>query len=118
VPTRAPTHRPPVLNAPRHRAEPEPPRPSATQRGYGKEWARIAEAFRRQHPNCADPFRLHPVPMPGSHVDHIVSRSRGGSDDGTNLQTLCASCHSRKTATYDGGFGNGSADDPPNQRAR
>ncbi len=40
--------------------------------------------------------RLHPLPVPGSHMDHIVPRSRGGSDDWANLQTLCASCHSRR----------------------
>jgi 5-methylcytosine-specific restriction protein A len=112
MPTRAPKHRPSRLDAPRHRAEPEPPRPSATQRGYGREWARSAEAYRQQHPNCADPFGVHHVPMPGSHVDHIVPRSGGGRDGWANLQTLCASCHSRKTATYDGGFGNGRTDEP------
>jgi 5-methylcytosine-specific restriction protein A len=39
------------------------------------------------------------------HVDHVVPREQGGSDDWANLQALCASCHSRKTALEDGGFG-------------
>ncbi len=30
-------------------------------------------------------------------VDHIVLRSRGGTDDPSNLQTLCRTCHRRKT---------------------
>jgi phage terminase large subunit-like protein len=30
-------------------------------------------------------------------VDHIVERRDGGTDDESNLQTLCSSCHSRKT---------------------
>jgi len=35
--------------------------------------------------------------MNGSlEVDHIVSRGLGGSDDLSNLRTLCRSCHSRR----------------------
>jgi 5-methylcytosine-specific restriction endonuclease McrA len=30
-------------------------------------------------------------------VDHILPRSRGGSDKPDNLQTLCAECHKIKT---------------------
>lgn len=40
-----------------------------------------------------------------AHVDHIVPKVDGGTDDMENLQTLCRSCHSRKTALEDGGFG-------------
>jgi 5-methylcytosine-specific restriction enzyme A len=30
-------------------------------------------------------------------VDHIVERDQGGSDDPSNLQTLCVRCHGKKT---------------------
>jgi 5-methylcytosine-specific restriction endonuclease McrA len=30
-------------------------------------------------------------------LDHIIPRSKGGSDDPTNLQTLCPNCHRLKT---------------------
>ncbi|MCZ6609557.1 MAG: HNH endonuclease signature motif containing protein [Alphaproteobacteria bacterium] len=33
-------------------------------------------------------------------------RPDGGSDDPSNLQGMCRPCHSRKTATEDGGWGN------------
>jgi 5-methylcytosine-specific restriction endonuclease McrA len=32
-----------------------------------------------------------------AHVDHILPLEDGGSDDEGNLQTLCRSCHGRKT---------------------
>ncbi|NBW09689.1 MAG: HNH endonuclease [Caulobacteraceae bacterium] len=34
-----------------------------------------------------------------SQVDHIVPLSRGGTDARENLQPLCHSCHSKKTAS-------------------
>ncbi|MFA7456062.1 MAG: HNH endonuclease [Micavibrio sp.] len=39
-----------------------------------------------------------------SVVDHINGDAL--DNDRSNLQALCASCHARKTAREDGGFGN------------
>ena len=33
----------------------------------------------------------------GHHVDHITPLAEGGTHDPDNLQTLCTSCHGRKT---------------------
>lgn len=71
----------------------------ARARGYGSDWERIRAAHLRVQPDCVQCGGL------GSHVDHITPRRQGGGDDAGNLQTLCARCHSRKTATSDGGFG-------------
>jgi len=40
-----------------------------------------------------------------AEVDHILPLRQGGTNDANNLQALCKSCHSRKTATEDGAFG-------------
>ena len=40
-------------------------------------------------------------------VDHIISVNEGGSFwDKENHQPMCKSCHDKKTAKIDGGFGN------------
>jgi len=79
---------------------PERARASANERGYGAEWRRLRDAHLRAFPLCVE------CGMPGNHVDHITPRARGGTDDESNLQTLCATHHSQKTAAQDGGFGN------------
>ncbi len=40
----------------------------------------------------------------GNEADHVDGNDADHRDD--NLQTLCRSCHSEKTATENGGFGN------------
>lgn len=78
---------------------------SASRRGYGRRWERYTRWFKRQPGNviCRDCRRA-----PTQCVDHIVPVS--GPDDPRfwepgNHQGLCHSCHNRKTATIDGGFG-------------
>lgn len=42
--------------------------------------------------------------MAANEVDHVDGNDRDSSP--SNLQSLCTSCHSRKTARENGGFGN------------
>lgn len=76
-------------------------RPNATQRGYGTDWRALRPAILKRDPVCVE-CRL----KPSKHVDHITPRAAGGTDAPTNLQGLCHSCHSRKTAKGDGSWGN------------
>ncbi len=76
-------------------------RPSAHGRGYGRRWERLRLMVLARQPFCNACDRGEP----GVHVDHIYPKELGGSDDFGNLQALCAACHGRKTALYDGGFG-------------
>ena len=69
---------------------------SAHRRGYGAPWRRIRKAFLENNPYCLS------CGAAAEHVDHILSKSKGGTDDEHNLQPLCARCHGKKTATVDG----------------
>jgi 5-methylcytosine-specific restriction protein A len=80
-------------------------RPSAAQQGYGAAWRAKRAAYLRDHPICEDPDGLD-CQARATHVDHVTPRRRGGLDEPSNYQALCAPCHSRKTAREDGGFGN------------
>lgn len=77
-------------------------RPSAARRGYGPNWRKFRLIVLARRPVCECCQRAA-----ASHVDHIRPIADGGDIyDERNLQCLCHSCHSRKTATQDGGFGN------------
>ena len=97
--------------APRHK--PKAPsgvkrhdRRSPHARGYTKRWQRLRRLYMARQPLCEDPFDVHTGQVvPGEVVDHIVPLARGGGNKEGNLQTLCWSCHSRKTVMCDGGFG-------------
>jgi 5-methylcytosine-specific restriction protein A len=69
-------------------------RGSSAQRGYGARWQRLREIIlSRDNYICAECGRM------ATDVDHILPKSKGGTDDPDNLQSLCHEYHSRKTAT-------------------
>jgi 5-methylcytosine-specific restriction protein A len=94
-----------LCDAHRHRREVE--RGTSTARGYGYAWRKIRDAFLQKRPWCSDVFGFHEGALvPAVHVDHRIPKSRGGTDDESNLDGKCGRCHNHKTATSDGGFGN------------
>ena len=72
-------------------------RGSASKRGYGRRWQRTRAAQLQREPWCRE-CRREGYTRPATQVDHIVPKARGGTDDPSNLQSLCGSHHSRKTA--------------------
>ena len=78
-------------------------RPSSARRGYDARWQRLRNWFLADHPLC----RLcakHGLTTPAREVDHVVPIRRGGARlEVSNLQALCKSCHSSKTARERGG---------------
>lgn len=99
MPSAPPKHRPPGWQSPQQR---DRQRPSARHRGYDAEWQRLSAEFLRRRPVCVT------CGQPATVTDHIVPH-RGNERlrlEPLNWQPLCRSCHARKTAAADGGFGN------------
>lgn len=71
------------------------------QRGWSAEWAAYRKDYLTMYPWCAV------CGQRATDIDHIDGTGRRGARayDPANLQALCASHHSQKTATQDGGFG-------------
>lgn len=97
MPNLPPNHRPARIRR-------TDPRPSPAKRGYGRAWQRQSKLYLQEHPLCVM-CAQRGLTVVAQHVDHIIPRAEGGADDEGNLQALCHPCHSRKTATRDGGFG-------------
>lgn len=80
-------------------------RPTAAARGYDADWRRVRDNFLAEHPLCAVCL-ANGMTVAASDVDHVLAIRKGGERlNPANLQSLCAGCHSRKTAREDGGFG-------------
>lgn len=73
-------------------------RAGSNARGYNYRWRKIRARVLKNNPLCADPDGVHTFPEPATEVDHIKPLRMGGTNQYDNLQSLCKSCHSRKTA--------------------
>ena len=80
-------------------------RPNAAARGYTSDWQIARAAYLREHPSCV---------VCGAHatvVDHRIAH-KGDTElfwSRSNWQSLCVTCHGRKTAKHDGAFGRSSS---------
>lgn len=63
-----------------------------------RRWRRLRLIYLRANPLCVE-CEKHKELVPATEVHHIIDVVRGGSDAEENLEALCKSCHSRKTAT-------------------
>lgn len=82
----------------------EDQRGSSTDRGYGAAW-RVSRRGKVKGIACVECLKAGLI-VEARQLDHVKARRRGGLDHDSNYQPLCDTCHSRKTATHDGGFGN------------
>lgn len=61
---------------------------------YGRSWREVRERYVAAHPlceRCLQDGRLTPV----EEVHHIKPVSQGGTNDPSNLMSLCQSCHTK-----------------------
>lgn len=78
-------------------------RGSRHARGYGAEWDRIRPRIIERDgglcQQCQRDGRMTPVGHVkySAFVDHIRPKFEGGTDDDSNLETLCRTCHTAKT---------------------
>ncbi len=82
-------------------------RGTSAERGYDYRWRKGRAWFLKRHPLCAECKKQGKI-VAATVVDHIVPH-RGDMDlfwDMDNWQPLCETCHNKKTAREDGGFGN------------
>lgn len=93
-----PEHKKPAVGSFSDRA-----RGTRHERGYGSEWdARRKRILDRDAGLCQACLRSGIVHAVGGKpysawCDHITPKAEGGTDDDSNLQTLCRSCHNAKT---------------------
>ncbi len=104
MPTKAETHQPPKGKADtrdheRLRRQNRGPRYYDTAR-----WKRLRAMVLAREPLCVSCLASGRT-VTATCVDHILPLNKGGTNHEGNLQGLCAGCHSKKTATNDGGFG-------------
>ena len=72
-------------------------RDHATNKRYGRAWKRIRDRYIKAHPLCEECKKADRL-TPAEEVHHILPLSHGGTNDVSNLMSLCKSCHSRITA--------------------
>lgn len=69
-------------------------RPVEHKKRYGNNWHRIRNAYFKEHQYCEICKRNGKLVI-GEQVHHIIPLKEGGSNEWSNLMTLCRCCHSR-----------------------
>jgi 5-methylcytosine-specific restriction protein A len=66
------------------------------QRGYGRAHEKMREHLLSTVILCEE-CKKNGRYTPGTHADHVIAKAKGGTDDRSNYQLLCASCHAAKS---------------------
>jgi 5-methylcytosine-specific restriction protein A len=74
---------------------------------HSRFWRRLSVACKERARGLCEECNRSGAYNTGCQADHIVPREQGGADDLDNLQWLCRSCHSRKSAEEGSRWGKG-----------
>lgn len=83
----------------KHGNQYERDRPTATERGYNREWKKARDAYLQEHPYCVRCWEEDRKKIKATVVDHIIPH-KGDYQlfwSRTNWQALCKAHHDRKT---------------------
>ena len=72
---------------------------NTTERGYGAEWRKIRKPILQRDNYLCQSCKRKGILTAANIVDHIVSKANKGTDEPDNLETICDTCHKKKTAT-------------------
>ena len=77
-------------------------RGSRHARGYGTAWEKIRSYILKRDKYLCLPCQAKGRVSAATSVDHIKPKAKGGTDDPSNLQSLCSSCRKAKDAIVRG----------------
>jgi len=72
---------------------------SRHERGYGASWDKLRPMILARDKHLCQKHLREGRPVTATTVDHIKPKAHGGTDEPSNLESLCWPCHRRKTAT-------------------
>lgn len=71
---------------------------SRHERGYGWGWERTRKQVIQRDKGLCQSCLADGRVAAGNECDHVIPKTRGGTDDLGNLMLLCRRCHAAKTA--------------------
>jgi len=70
---------------------------SAQSRGYGYQWVKLRKRILKRDSYLCQNCLRNGIITEAKEVDHILNKKRGGTDEDSNLESLCSPCHKDKT---------------------